>query len=408
MPFAPSARPTSSDAVVPGADDLVNGIAAFLDARHREIAHRGEAYAETQLVARPEPVTDDGARIEAREVTRRLGEAGLLAPIEEQDLRALCLTREAFAAASPLADACVALQALCATTILLGANEDARDEWLPGLVGGRTVGAFAMTEPEAGSDVAGMRTTARRDGDRWVLDGEKHLISNAGIADLYVVFAVTSPGAGSRGLTAFVVPAVTPGCDFTGAQVMAAPHPLGRLRFAGCAVPATAVLGQVDRGFKLGMMALDRLRPSVGAAACGFAGRALREATAHARDRRQFGHPLADLQLVREKIGRMATELDAARLLVYRAAWECDRGAERLTAHAAMAKSFATEAAQRIVDDAVQIVGGRGVLVGHPVERLYRAVRALRIYEGATDVLRLIVGGTCLEGAAAPAGEAGR
>jgi acyl-CoA dehydrogenase len=254
-----------------------------------------------------------------------------------------------------------------------------------------------MTEPEAGSDVAAMQTRAAAVAGGWRLDGEKHLISNAGLADLYVVFAVTTPGAGSRGITVFAVPADTPGLAFAGAQVLAAPHPLGRVVFDGCVVPHDAVIGGVDRGFKVGMMALDRVRPSVGAAACGMAARALDEAMAHAAGRRQFGHALADLQLVQEKIGRMATDLDAARLLVYRAAWEKDRGAERITVESAMAKSFATEAAQRIVDEAVQIAGGQGVLVGHPVERLYRAIRALRIYEGATDVLRLIVAGALLK-----------
>ncbi len=260
--------------------------------------------------------------------------------------------------------------------------------------------AFAMTEPEAGSDVAAMQTTARRDGTGWVIDGEKHLISNAGLADLYVVFAVTSPGKGSRGISAFLVPADAPGFTFAGPQVMAAAHPLGRLRFESCRVPGDALLGEADHGFKLGMTTLDRLRPTVGAAACGMAARALDEALARAATRRQFGQPIGDLQIVREKLGRMATELQASRLLVYHAAWRKDRGADRITVEAAMAKSYATEAAQRIVDEAVQIMGGAGVLVGNPVERLYRSIRALRIYEGATEVQRLIIGGALLKEAA--------
>lgn len=264
------------------------------------------------------------------------------------------------------------------------------------MIEGRSMAGFAMTEPEAGSDAAAMRATARQDGDDWVLDGEKHLISNAGLADVYIVFARTAEGAGSRGISAFIVPADAPGVIFDGAQVMAAPHPLGRLRFERCRLPGHALLGERDRGFKLAMMTLDRVRPSVGAAACGMAARAVDEAVAHAGTRRQFGQPLGDLQLVRARIGHMATELHAARLLVYHAAWMKDRGAERITVEAAMAKSYATEAAQRVVDDAVQIVGGRGVLLGHPVERLYRSVRALRIYEGATDVQRLIVGAAML------------
>ena len=250
---------------------------------------------------------------------------------------------------------------------------------------------FAMTEPAAGSDVAAMQTSARRDGTSWVLDGEKHLISNAGIADVYVVFARTSADAGSRGISAFLTPADAPGLRFDGAQVLAAPHPLGRLRFDACRLPGDALLGQVDAGFKLGMMALDRIRPTVGAAACGMAARALDEAAKHAQTRRQFGQAIGSFQLIREKLGRMSTELRASRLLVYHAAWTKDRGAPRITVEAAMAKSYATEAAQRVVDEAVQIVGGAGVLVGHPVERLYRSVRALRIYEGATEIHRLII-----------------
>jgi acyl-CoA dehydrogenase len=372
-------------------------VRAFLEPAHAGIAARVMAYAQQQLAPRPEPLTDEDARAEARRLLVEMGGANVYAPIAAEDLRALCLTREALAAASPLADAVVALQALAATPLIIAGAEPQRGRWLPLLMSGRAMGAFAMTEPDAGSDVAAIRTTAQRDAGEWRLDGGKHLISNAGLADVYVVFAVTTPGAGSRGITAFLVPAETRGLAFAGAQVMAAPHPLGRITFDGCVVPADAVVGQVDGGFKLAMMTLDRLRPSVGAAACGIAARALDEAVAHATTRRQFGQPLAEFQLVREKLGRMATDLDAARLLVYRAAWEKDRGAERISVQAAMAKSFATEAAQRIVDDAVQILGGRGVLVGHPVERLYRAVRALRIYEGATDVLRLIVGGTLIK-----------
>jgi acyl-CoA dehydrogenase len=295
--------------------------------------------------------------------------------------------------ASPLADAVLALQALGGTPLTIAGTAAQRAHWLDGILAGRVMTAFAMTEPEAGSDVAAMQTTARRDGDAWVLDGEKHLISNAGIASLYLVFAVTTPGAGSRGISLFLVPEATPGLLFDGAQVMAAPHPLGRIRLNGCRVPADALLGEVNAGFKLGMMTLDRVRPSVGAAACGMAARALVEALEHASTRKQFGEPLASFQLVREKIGRMATDLEAARLLVYRAAWEQDHGEARITLEAAMAKSFATETAQQVIDDAMQISGGRGVLVGHPVERLYRSVRALRIYEGATEIQRLIVAG---------------
>jgi acyl-CoA dehydrogenase len=259
------------------------------------------------------------------------------------------------------------------------------------------MGAFAMTEDEAGSDVASMRTTATRDGAEWVLNGEKAFISNAGIADFYTVFAQTGPGTGSKGIACLVVPADAPGLVFAGAQVLSSPHPLGRIRFDACRVPADACLAGPGEGFKLGLATLDMLRATVGAAACGMAARALEEAIGHARERRQFGEPLASFQLVREKLARMATELAAARLLVFRAAWVKDRGAARVTLESAMAKSFATEAAQRIVDESVQILGGRGVVADHPVDRLYRSVRALRIYEGTTEIQRLVIAGQLLD-----------
>jgi acyl-CoA dehydrogenase len=229
-----------------------------------------------------------------------------------------------------------------------------------------------------------------------VLDGAKTFISNAGIADFYTVFASTDPDRGARGISAFVVPADTEGLDYLGPQRLSAPHPLGGIAFEACRVPASARLGEEGAGFKLGMMTLDRLRPTVGAAACGMAQRALDEALAHALQRRQFGQRLADFQLIRDKLARMAMELTAARLLVYRAAWEKDRGAERITLEAAMAKAYATEAAQRIIDEAVQVLGGRGVLADHPVDQLYRAVRSLRIYEGTTEVQHLVIAGALI------------
>jgi acyl-CoA dehydrogenase len=247
--------------------------------------------------------------------------------------------------------------------------------------------------------VASLRTRAVRDGSDWVIDGEKTLISNAGIADFYVTFASTEPERGSRGITAFLVPADSPGLEFGGPQVLSAPHPLGSLTFTGCRLPSAAVVGEVGSGFKLGMATLDQLRPTVGAAACGMARRALDEALAHALAREQFGKPLADFQIVQDKLGRMAIELDAARLLVYRAAWEKDAGAERITLEAAMAKAYATEAAQRVIDAGVQILGGRGVLAESVVDRLYRSIRALRIYEGTTEIQHLIVAGRLLAAA---------
>jgi acyl-CoA dehydrogenase len=253
-----------------------------------------------------------------------------------------------------------------------------------------------MTEPEAGSDAAAIATRARRDGSAYVLDGKKTFISNAGIADFYTVFATTDPSLGGKGISCFVVPAETPGLTFTRAQVLAAPHPLGEIAFEGCRVPEANRLGPEGRGLALGLKTLDRLRATVGAAACGMAARALDEALRHARTRRQFGKPLAEFQLVQDKLARMATDLTAARLLVYRAAYEADHGAERVTLEAAMAKAFATEAAQRVIDDAVQILGGSGVLAESPVDRLYRAVRALRIYEGTTEIQHLVIAGQLL------------
>jgi acyl-CoA dehydrogenase len=371
-------------------------IRPLLDARHVDLANHVRSSAET-IAARGEALDDDSARREARELLTVMAGERLYDPIRTGDVRALCLTREIVAAANPLADAVLALQALGGTPIAQAGTDAQRARWLDAMCSGRAMAAFAMTEPEAGSDVAAMRTSARRDGSGWVIDGDKHLISNAGIADIYVVFAVTTPGVGHRGLSAFLVPADTPGLTFGGPQVLAAPHPLGRLRFESCRVPADALLGEVDGGFKLGMMALDAIRPSVGAAACGMATKALVVTLAHATSRKQFGAPLASFQLVREKIGRLATELEASRLLVYRAAWCRDTERGRITLEAAMAKSFATEAAQHIVDEAVQIAGGIGVLVGHPVERLYRAVRALRIYEGTTEIHRLVIADQLLQ-----------
>jgi acyl-CoA dehydrogenase len=379
-------------------------VRAFLEPAHIELARRVAAFAAGTLAPLPEPGSDAEARHEARSLLQLLGRDGWFRSIGEEDFRGCALVREALGASSPLADAVFALQALAGTPFLLAENEEERARWLPELLAGRAMGAFVMTEPGAGSDVAALATRAVRVEDEYVLDGRKTFISNAGIADVHVVFASTDPEAGTRGITAFVIPAGTPGLRFLGAQVMAAPHPLGELALEGCRIPASHRLGAEGSGFRLGMAVLDRLRPTVGAAATGMAARALHEALHHALRREQFGGPLAELQLIQDKLGRMATELDAGRLLVYRALWEKDRGADRITTEAAMAKAYATEAAQRIVDEAVQILGGRGVLAHHPVDRLYRSVRALRIYEGTTEVQRLIVAGQLIRGARSGAG----
>ncbi|HEX4952775.1 MAG TPA: acyl-CoA dehydrogenase family protein [Thermoanaerobaculia bacterium] len=372
----------------------------FLAERHLDLAREAETFARERLAGRPEALTDEAARVEARELLGELGRAGLCRwAIPEAwggvagapDALALCLIREALAAASPLADSVFALQGLGSMPLTLSGNDAARARWLGRVAAGEAMAAFAMTEPEAGSDVASMTTLAHADGDGYVLEGGKHLITNAGVADYYVVFAQTAPGAGAKGIGAFLVEAGDPGLTFVRAQVLSSPHPLGELAFRGCRVGAEAVLGGPGEGFKLGLATLDRLRPTVAAAACGMAARALEEALAHARGRRQFGRPLAEHQLVQARLAEMATELAAARLLTYRAAWEIASGAPRATYEAAMAKSYAAEAAQRVVDGAVQILGGRGVLVDHPVDRLYRSIRALRIYEGTTEIQHLVI-----------------
>jgi acyl-CoA dehydrogenase len=372
-------------------------VRAFLDERHVTLAARVGEFATRVLAPLAEPADDQAARAQARELLGKLGAARWFEPIRDQDWRACCVVREALAAASPLADAVFALQALGVVPILLSGNDAMRKRWLDPAIQGRAMASFAMTEPEAGSDVASLGMRAERDGDAYVLSGTKTFISNAGIADFYTVFATTDPAEKAKGIGCFVVAADTPGLRFVRPLVLSAPHPLGELTFSNVRVPATCRLDADGEGFKLGLGTLDRLRSTVGAAACGMAARALDEAIAHAKSRKQFGSRLADFQLIQDKIARMATELTAARMLVYRAAWEKDKGAARVTLEAAMAKAYATEAAQRIVDDAVQILGGRGVLADHPVDRLYRSVRALRIYEGTTEIQQLIIAGQLLK-----------
>jgi acyl-CoA dehydrogenase len=375
-------------------------VRAFLEPRHLALAGEIEAFTAREVAPLPAPADDAGAREQARRLLGLLGQGGWLRHAVPEveggvaagpDFRACCLIREALAAASPLADAVFALQCLGSLPIALAGDSEQRHRHLPGVAAGELMAAFAMTEPEAGSDVSALATVARRDGSGYVLSGRKWLISNAGIADFYVVFAATEPAAGGRGISCFVVEAGSPGLRFVAPQVLSAPHPLGEIAFEDCRVPAGARLGGEGEGLKLGMRTLDRLRATVAAAACGMAARALEEALAHARRRRQFGSALADFQLVRERLAVMATELAAARLLTYRAAALADGGAERVTTESAMAKAFATEAAQRIVDGAVQVLGGRGVLADHPVDRLYRSVRALRIYEGTTEIQHLVI-----------------
>ena len=341
-------------------------------------------------------------------LVRTLGQAGLLRVCVPQvhgglraqvDVRSLALARETLARASALADFALAMQGLGSAPVSLFGNAAQQAGLLPGVARGELIAAFALSEPDAGSDVAALSTAARRDGDGWVLDGVKTWISNGGLADRYVVFARSGEAPGAKGLSAFLVDANAPGLDARERIPVISPHPLGTLRLNGCRVGADRLIGEAGQGFAIAMGTLDLFRTTVGAAALGFARRALDEATAHALKRRLFGQALADFQLTQARLGEMSTEIDASALLVYRSAWTRDVLGTRVTREASMAKLYATEAAQRVIDAAVQLHGGLGVVSGHAVERLYRGIRALRIYEGATEVLQLVVGARHLQSA---------
>ncbi len=314
------------------------------------------------------------------------------------DTRSLCLIRESLSYASSLADLAFVMQGLGTYPLSLAAPEHVRDFWLARASQGQAIGAFALTESEAGSDVAAIRTTARREGDAYIIDGSKRFISNAGLADFYTVFARTGTRPDGRAeLSAFVVGARMPGFSVRSRTAMLASHPIGEIEFSGCRVPAEDMVGREGDGFQLAMQTLDTFRASVGAAACGMAGRALDEAITYAKKRQQFGRALSEHQLIQGKLADMMTELDAARLLVYRAAYLKDAGVARVTREASEAKLFGTEAAGRIVDSAVQIHGGAGLVRGSVVERLYRDVRALRIYEGTSEIQKLVIAGQLLQ-----------
>lgn len=368
--------------------------------RHRKLGGEVEAWAQKNLIGL------DHRDVEAacRELVKRLGRDGLLAhsaPDEKGDVidvRSLALIRETLARHAGLADFAFAMQGLGAGPISLFGSGEQRQEWLPKTRAGKAIAAFALSEPASGSDVANLATTAVRDGNGYVIDGEKTWISNGGIADLYVVFARTAEAPGARGLSAFIVRGDNPGLKIAERIEVIAPHPLARLSFENCRVGGDALIGKAGEGFKIAMATLDVFRTTVGAAALGFARRALDETVKRAAKRELFGEPLSELQMVQGHIADMALEVDAAALLVYRAAWTKDKGAERVTREAAMAKLYATEAAQRVIDAAVQLHGGDGVRSGHPVEALYREIRALRIYEGASDVQKVVIARSVLAG----------
>jgi alkylation response protein AidB-like acyl-CoA dehydrogenase len=360
----------------------------FFEDRHRALKDELDAFgAGLGELAHAEADVDATCRA----LVGRLAEAGLLRLSAELDVRSLCLARETLAYYGGLPDFAFAMQGLGSGAISLFGTDAQKAGLLPRVVAGEAITGFALSEPEAGSDVAALATTARLEGDSYVLDGLKTWISNGGIADAYTVFARTGEAPGARGLSAFLVDAGTPGLRIAERIDVIAPHPLATLAFEGCRVPADRLIGESGSGFKVAMATLDVFRSTVGAAALGFARRAFDETLARVSSRELFGAPLADLQLVQGKLADMALEIDSAALLVYRAAWAKDTEGGRITREAAMAKLHATEAAQRVIDAAVQLHGGLGVTSGHPVERLYREIRALRIYEGASEVQQVII-----------------
>jgi acyl-CoA dehydrogenase len=387
----------------------------FFDDGHRDFAREVERWAAEALpplLAGAEENSDAVYACVARLVAE-LGKAGLLRVCvpraygglrENLDVRSLCLAREILGRASGLADFALAMQGLGSVPITLYGSEDQKRSVLPRVVAGSAIAAFALSEPDAGSDVAAITTTAAREGDSWRLDGIKTWISNGGLAGYYIVFARSGEAPGAKGLSAFIVDADTAGLDASERIEVIAPHPLATLRLSNCRVRAERLLGRPGEGFKIAMATLDAFRSTVGAAALGFARRAMDEATARALKRRMFGRALAEFQLTQAKLGDMAMAIDAAALLVYRAAWTKDVGGGRVTREASMAKLFATESAQQVIDAAVQLFGGLGVVRGTTVERLYREIRALRIYEGASEVLKLIIGSKALEAAAEQTG----
>ena len=368
----------------------------FFEDRHRALAAELDAWAAAHITHQHGSNVDE----ECRQLVRQLGEAGWLRHAiagrehgganDTIDTRAICLIRETLARHAGLADFAFAMQGLGSGAISLAGTTEQRATWLPKVAKGEAISAFALSEPDAGSDVAAMQCSARQDGDHYVIDGEKTWISNGGIADLYVLFARTGEAPGARGISAFIVEANTPGFEIAERIDLIAPHPLAKLRFTNCRIPAANRIGAAGEGFKIAMRTLDVFRTSVAAAALGFARRALHEGLQRATTRRMFNQTLADFQLTQAKLAQMALTIDSAALLTYRAAWARDQG-RSVTKAAAMAKLAATEGAQQVIDAALQLFGGQGVVSGQPVESLYREIRALRIYEGASEVQQLII-----------------
>jgi acyl-CoA dehydrogenase len=384
----------------------------FFDDGHRQLAADITGWAAKEIGGddHPEPADDAALDAAATELAAKLGGAGWLkytvpaaygGALENLDARSLCIARQALGYHSGLADFVFAMQGLGSGAITLYGTDEQKAKYLPGVAAGTQIAAFAISEAEGGSDVAAMTTSAELDGDDYIINGAKAWISNAGLADFYVLFARTGEAPGAKGISAFVVDAAMPGLRVAERVSIIAPHPLGTITFDNCRVPAANRLGAPGEGFKVALTTLDIFRTTVGAAALGFARRALDEATVRAKSRNLFGQNLSEFQLIQEKIADMALKIDAAALLVFRAAWVKDVQGARVTREAAMAKLYATEAAQESIDQAVQIFGATGVVSGVPVERLYREIRALRIYEGTSEIQKLIIAGEALKAAGA-------
>ena len=365
----------------------------FLNQSHNVLHSKLEAWALENL----QNISHDNPDITCKSLVSKLGKAGFLkysgisAEHPKVDVRSLCLIREILARHEGLADFAFAMQGLGSMPISLFGSAEQKNFWLPLVQSGEAISAFALTEPQSGSDVANIELEAKKERNGYVLNGEKTWISNGGIADFYTVFARTGEGTGAKGLSAFLVSTETPGLIISERIEAVSPHPLATLKFENLFLEADSMIGQPGEGFKIAMASLDNMRPTVGAAALGFARRAFDESLKRSQSRELFGAPLGNLQMVQGHLAEMSVDIDASALLIYRAAWAKDNGAERITKEAAMAKLYATDHAQLVIDKAVQIHGGDGVRKGHIIESLYREIRALRIYEGASDVQKIII-----------------
>ena len=379
----------------------------FFDDSHRKFAADLTAWADKEIspLAHADISTHDALDSAFREIIQKLGDAGWLkyavpkaygGALEKLDVRSIALARSILGYHTGLADFAMAMQGLGSGSITLFGSEELKQKYLPEVASGKRLAAFALSEPTCGSDVAAMTTSAELDGDEYVINGVKTWISNAGLANQYVLFARTGDAPGAKGLSAFVIEADNPGLTVSERIDVIAPHPLGSLTLDNCRVPASQMLGQSGEGFKVAMATLDIFRTTVGAAALGFARRAMDEAIARAKSREAFGQKIGEFQIIQSKIGDMALKIDAAALLVFRSAWVKDIQDIRVTRESSMAKLYATDSAQEVIDDAVQIWGGMGVVSGNKVEELYREIRALRIYEGTSEIQKLVIAGQAM------------